>query len=247
MFSINNFKILYKNSNNILNILSNNNSNKNLILEPITCLVRISVLHFKNKGTKIGISNNGVYIQEPGIIQGALRWTSGDNRNDLHNLHNPILKATEWYSTSNKEINEIFNFAKLGLEKLKLAYNENSIISHTIDLYISILNNSLKQKNIKKKVKGEEKVITNVNDNIDDNKIVENINDVRNNFIYKSFKDLWTNREIKIVHNILVEIQEKKKENKDINISNYIKCLDNILIEKEKMVANIVKKVSTIL
>ena len=74
---------------------------------------------------------------------------------------------------------------------------------------------------------------------------MDNIEEIKNNIIYNSLKDLWSNREIQIVNNILLEMEEKQK-NGD-NLSSYLQCLDNILLEKEENVLIIVEKASTIL
>ena len=112
---------------------------RNFILDPLTCIIRLCILAFKPSGTKISIFQNKISYHEPCLFQGTFRWGNGDNRNDLHNLHNPIIKATQWYDYNDKIIREIFNYACLGLEKLKNSYNKNSIICHSLDRYIDIL------------------------------------------------------------------------------------------------------------
>jgi len=164
MISENNIKLLYKGTTNIFNIMNSQKNKKNLILEPLTCLIRISMINFKKEGTKLGISNNSIYFQNPNYLQGILRWSSGDNRDDLHNLHNPIVKSTKWFKTSSLQIKSIYKFSRLGLIKLKLAYNENSIIAHTFDLYISIIEKELQ--NISKTNKGKKKKENKISENI---------------------------------------------------------------------------------
>ena len=79
---------------NILSILSfnynNNNMNRNLILEPFCCILRIILLNYKPIGTKISIQNNSIQYYDPSIYQGILRSIYGDNREDIHNLYSPI-------------------------------------------------------------------------------------------------------------------------------------------------------------
>ena len=87
---------------NVLSILSfnyNNNMNKNLILEPVCCILRIILLSYKPEGTKISIQNNSIQYNDPTFYQGIWRTIYGDNRDDIHNLYAPILKAFEWYDT----------------------------------------------------------------------------------------------------------------------------------------------------
>lgn len=117
--------------------------NNNELLDPMTCLIRLCILSFKPQGTKITISDNKIIYNEPNFFQGTVRWSQGVNREDLHNLYNPIIKSLEWYDINNNEIRNIFQMAVKGLVKLKLSYSSNSIIHYTIDHYIDKINSSL--------------------------------------------------------------------------------------------------------
>ena len=92
----------------------NETNQKNLILEPLCVILRLAILQFKNKGTKLSVKNNSIQYQEP-YHQGLLRMISGDCREDLHNLY------------------------ICGLEELYNIYDENSTIRHTISHYISVI------------------------------------------------------------------------------------------------------------
>ena len=133
---------MFKNINNsIYEILVNlfHDKDKNSIIEPLICLVRLAILEFKPLGTKISIFNNRITYNEPNLLQGAVRWSNGDTRDDLHNIFLPIAKAGEWYSLENEDIKNILIFAIRGLEKLKSSYSRNSTINHSIQYYISYL------------------------------------------------------------------------------------------------------------
>ena len=77
------------------NTIFNDTDKRNSILDPFTCIIRLAILSFKPVGTKISIHNNKISYHDPNILQGALRWTYGDNREDLHNIYNPIRKVIE--------------------------------------------------------------------------------------------------------------------------------------------------------
>ena len=112
----------------------------NVIIDPFSCLVKLSLLRFLDSGTKISISQNRVYFNAPTYIQGFVRFIYGDNREHLHNLYLPIQKCVEWYwDEENTDIIYIFNNAVVGLKMLKHAYSEYATIQHTIDYYIIIL------------------------------------------------------------------------------------------------------------
>ena len=50
------------------------------ILEPLSCMIRLAILSFKENGTKISICGNRITYQTYNFIQGAMRWTNGDKR-----------------------------------------------------------------------------------------------------------------------------------------------------------------------
>ena len=129
-------KTIYDGTTKVFNSLVGTQKEKTLILDPFTCMARLAMLSFKDKGTKISVGDNRISFYEADLFQGAIRWSYGDTRNDLHNLNNPIKKALEWYDINCKEIEYIFERAINGLEILKLAYDKNTIINHSLNLYI---------------------------------------------------------------------------------------------------------------
>ena len=120
-------------------------------LEPMCCMIRLAMLAFREIGTKISINNNRIIIIQPSIIQGTLRWTYGDTRQDLHHLLHPIVKAIELYDINLPYIFNIFKYTSIGLTKLKSSYNDDSsIICHSLIHYISIVDKALEAKSVKK-------------------------------------------------------------------------------------------------
>ena len=113
---------------------------RNVIIDPFSCLMKLSLLRFLDKGTKISISKNRIYFNTPSYIQGFVRFIYGDNREHLHNLYLPIQKCVEWFwDEKNLDITYMFNNAVIGLKMLKSAYSEYATIHHTIDYYIIIM------------------------------------------------------------------------------------------------------------
>lgn len=172
------FANISNNSYYLLTSLFNVNDDKSYILDPLTCVIRLGVLSFKPVGTKISINQNKISYNVPNFFQGTLRWTYGDNRNDLHNLFKPLLYSTQWYDMEDPIILNLFTFAISGLEKLKLSYSSNSIICHSIDHYIDVI----------KKYKNKD-------------------NDTENsNELYKKLKTLWSSSQISIINSLLGEV-----------------------------------------
>lgn len=226
------YQIATSNIHNLTNLFFNKEIKKSL-LDPLTCIIRCAILSFKPFGTKISILNNRITYHEPNLLQGTIRWSQGDKREDLHNIYNPILKSTQWYSKDNPDILNIFKLAKKGLERLKGSYETSSIISHSLALYINIVDlfiNSNKEclneffQNSNKKIFGE----VNEKENEEDNKL------------YKSLKELWNDKQITIVNNILEQV-DKEPANRD----DWLNALDLILNNKERNVYSIITKTST--
>ena len=213
------------NIHNYLNLLLFNKNTKKYILDPLTCIIRCATLSFKPPGTKISIINNRISFNDPTILQGPIRWSSGDKREDLHNIYYPIIKSTQWYDINDINIKNIFSNAIKGLVKLKNSYDENSIIVHSLELYINIINNFINDNNYKNK----ELYFKN-----EDGQLNED------NLIYKSLRNLWNDNQISIINNIIVQIREDSNNRQD-----WLEALDIILTNKENNVNNIILKNTT--
>jgi len=211
----------------LINKVLHPNAN-NQILDPLSCIIRLSLLGFKEKGTKISISDNRIYFQPPNILQGPVRWTYGDNRNHLHNLCNPIEKAMEWFDPQeDKNVQNIFMLAIDGLNKLKRSYieknmniGESNLVCHSIAHYIGLIENRM---------------------NTED----ENEYKHENNYENQQLKKLWKSKEIEIVNNLLILALEKKKENEEYTY--LINSIESILEDKDKIIHDIITKISTTL
>jgi hypothetical protein len=152
---------------------------KNLILEPLCVILRLTLLQYKKKGTKLSIQDNSIRFQEPSYDQGLVRMIEGDCREDLHNLYHPILKCIEWYSYNDYKF--IYDECIIGLNLLNDVYDRNSTIRHTISHYIALIQ---------------------MNDN---EKIIE---DVEINPIIDSLKEIWTIQEINSIISLLKLIKD---------------------------------------
>lgn len=269
-------------NNSIYEILVNifHDKNKNSIIEPLICLVRLAILEFKPQGTKISIYDNKITYNEPNMLQGAVRWSNGDTRDDLHNIYLPITKAGEWYSLENEDIKNILTFAIRGLEKLKTSYNRNSTINHSIQFYIGYL----RQTHSKSNQTTNLEMSLETNDSVDDqtkstrkskrgnrchgvsrddqeeHHLERDERDETNNTIFNKLKGIWNDREIKIINNLLIELQEKRTiidgcltveagNNYSANqeIETIINTLETLLVSKERKVHNLIVKSSTLL
>lgn len=205
--------------NKINNLLDKKNGLQ--LLEPLSTIIRLCILNFDLEGTKIAIYNNRIFNQAPNFMQGTVRWTYGNKRNELHYLYRPIIIATQSYSIENKNIKTIFKYAIKGLDKLKKTYKniDGTIVCHSIDLYKDALNHVLQKKPIEQshQIKCDE--ITNQ--------------------LYNEFFSLWDEDQIEIIAKLISKADKLK--NKEDKLS-YVKAIDNIIKRKEGKSYQLIQK-----
>lgn len=203
------------------------NSTEEQLLDPMSTLIKLSLIGFCEKGTKISIYENSIELQKPSLFQGAIRWSQGDKRTDLHNLYAPIEKALEWYNPKeDKALKYIYELAKEGLRSLKEAYTElgnSNLVSHTISYYITIIDN---------KLKGTESPIN------PEAILAESV--YREDSGINRLQTIWTPNEVKIVYHSLLQVTEAKSKNK--SLENYINSIISILEGKDKQVRELLHR-----
>ena len=188
------------------------------ILEPMSVILTLVLVSFKSEGTKISIINNHIYIQESNIMQPINRWYYGHNREEIHYLFKPIFRSLETFKPyENKNLQVIFKKAIDGLNILKKSYNnESSTICYTLDLYIKLIDQNL-----------QDGTIMNMNYfNNNPELSVSTQNKFKN-----LFKSVWEDSEISLVIDI-ISVNEK-------STINFIKTIENILTEKQKIIDKI--------
>lgn len=219
-----NVNISYINYYNMLANLFTQTDNKNIILEPISCIIKLVLLDYKTEGTKISISNNSIDYYEPSQFQGILRNINGDGREDLHNIYNPILKAVEWYPPSENKIYKYF-YEKciVGLNKLITCYEKESTISRTLELYCKILQDSLSETKPDIENGLDESVKT-------------------SSPLLDQIKDFWKREEIEMIFSLLQIIENSKDENEK---NTYIENIVNTVSMKESKLSEFIKSTTT--
>ena len=114
-----------------------------MILEPLQVMIQLGILSFCPVGTKLSISSNILYLQEPSWTQGVLRWYMKDNKDDLYYLFQAIRRYFLWYKPADSAVfKRILDVAVKGIKRLMLTYekSEKMSIKHTLTLYSNILN-----------------------------------------------------------------------------------------------------------
>lgn len=220
--------ILQNLGSNIYNYFISDDTIQNCqLLEPLTCIIKLCILHLKDEGTKLQIINNSIKFQEPDLLQGTSRWLNGDTRSDLHNLCNPIQISLEWYNPDdNDDLKYIYTRALLGVESLGKSYNIDtisSLVANTISHYKILIQAGLDNSTF-----------------IGDSNISDSSSEVE---INNQYKNLWTTNEISIIKSLLEISIEKKSKNE--NYSKYLESMESILDDKDERVREILFKTNT--
>ena len=118
------------------------------ILDPLSVIIKLAILGNKPIGTKICISRNIIYFQEPGMFQGLCRYFLKTNKTDLQYMYNPIELACQHYLSKtciqqNPKLKELFKCSQNGILKLIETYKQCSIMRLCLNYYFSLISNHL--------------------------------------------------------------------------------------------------------
>jgi hypothetical protein len=189
-----------------------------VILDPLSTLIRISLLSFFAAGTKISVGNNTIVYQAPGMLQGATRWTTGSTRTELHLLLKPIIRALKHYDRDSKHIQKITRLATKGLKKLKTAYqNDNNITLYSLNFYIHTIENSEKDRDL-----------LNVLEMKDDLNV---------------FEGLWTEDDIAALSHLLTKVIQHREY--QTRIDHLVQAIIHILEVKDEQVRDIIQNTTS--
>ena len=190
------------------------------ILDPLSVIIKLAILSKKEVGTKICISTNIIYLQDPGPFQAFCRFIFSSNKTDIQYLYNPIELACQHYLSKtsiqqNPKIKDLFKCAQNGIIKLMETYKNCSVMRLCLNYYFSIITNHLEEKN---------------NDSLfrKDNMSVFYTNDM----IQKLTK-IWSTEKIKIVLNLTTYLTNNETADTDV------KSLETIMDGIDKLVKHV--------
>jgi hypothetical protein len=193
------------------------------ILDPLSVIIKLAILSNKPIGTKICISRNIIYFQEPGIFQGFCRYFLKTNKTDLQYMYNPIELACQHYLSKtciqqNPKLKELFKCAQNGILKLIETYKQCSIMRLCLNYYFSLISNHL-----------DETCIDNLfrKDNITPLYTVD---------LVASLHKLWTPDRIKIILNLTTYLISSN--NADADVKSMETIIDNIDLETQSVFIN---------
>jgi hypothetical protein len=185
------------------------------ILDPLSVIIKLAILSNKPIGTKLCISRNIIYFQEPGIFQGLCRYVFKTNKTDLQYLYNPIELACQYYLSNtniqqNPKLKDLFKCAQNGILKLIETYKQCSIMRLCLNYYFTLISNHLDDARIENLFRKDNMTPLYTTE------LVDNLN------------KLWTQDRILIILNLTTYLINNENANTDVkSMENIMDNIDN--------------------
>jgi len=191
------------------------------ILDPLSVIIKLAILSNKPIGTKICISKNIIFLQEPGPFQALCRYIFSTNKTDIQYIYNPIQLACQQYLSKdavlkNPKLKELFKCAQNGLLRLCETYKSCSIIRLCINYYATLIDNHLKEI---------------YNDELFKNDLMTPL---YTSELTKIFTKLWTQDRIKIILNLTTFLIG------DEHATANVKSVETIMVDIDTQVQNLI-------
>ena len=191
------------------------------ILDPLSVIIKLAILSNKPIGTKICISNNIIFLQDPGPFQAFCRYIFSTTKSDIQYIYNPIQLACQQYLSKeavskNPKLKELFKCAQNGLIRLSETYKSCSIIRLCINYYATLIDNHLQEI---------------YNDALFKSDI---LTPLYTSELTKIFTKLWTQDRIKIILNLTTFLIG------DEHAAANVKSIETIMIDLDTQVQKLV-------
>ena len=188
------------------------------ILDPLSVIIKLAILSNKPIGTKICISRNIIYFQEPGMFQGLCRYFLKTNKTDLQYMYNPIEIACQYYLSKtaiqlNPKLKDLFKCAQNGILKLIETYKQCSIMRLCLNYYFSLISNHLDETGIENLFRKD------------------NMTPLYTVDLVSSLHKIWTQDRIKIILNLTTYFINTI--NADTDVKSMETIMDNIDLQMQ--------------
>ena len=190
------------------------------ILDPLSVIIKLAILGNKIIGTKICISRNIIYFQEPGMFQGFCRYFLKTNKTDLQYMYNPIELACQHYLSKtciqqNPKLKDLFKCAQNGILKLIETYKQCSIMRLCLNYYFSLISNHLDETCIENLFRKD------------------NMTPLYTTELVIALNKLWTHDRIHIILNLTAYLISSDRADADVKSMETI--MDNIDLETQNV------------
>lgn len=206
------------------------------ILNPLSVIIKLSILSCKQVGTKIHIQNNIIYFQEPGIFQSLTRYIFNSNKSHLQYLYYPIKIACKKYLTKEfiqayPKIKYIFVSAKNGIENLMKTYSSCAITILCLKYYHVIISSYLNQSKEKDDLFYKETDSCSLN--------ISNLNDFYKDKLLDKLENQWNSSKLNIILDLMDFLLNSDDKNKINNIKSLEPILNNNDEETHKIISSL--------
>ena len=127
---------------------------KKHILDPITCICKLALLHLLPDKTKLAIRHHVLHIHGHSCYQWLERLANGDSRIDISNLSGSLYTAAKWYIVEGADLVDmseetsghfriIVEHSILGLKKLQGTYDNDVTIIIVLQYMVNLLQDAL--------------------------------------------------------------------------------------------------------
>jgi hypothetical protein len=200
------------------------------IIDPLTCLCKLAVLHFMPSKTRIAITNHVLHIQQYSYYQWIERKINRDSRADISYLNSPIIKYIQWYILDDtldpdiiRTMKNIAKYAVLGLIKLRDdTYQDDLGIRIILQYFINNIESAMDEVLDSSQIIGVDK------DNI--------ISD-----------DIRTDYEPDIIHSISKMLSDADNQTDKNNVNALVDCIHKLLINRDTNFVKLMEDVNTVL
>ena len=192
-------------------IPDDNNTDLHLfVLDPLSVIIKLSIISNKPIGTKLRIDNNIIYLQEPGPFQAVCRYFFKSNKTDIQYLYNPIEIACQKYLSKPvideyPGLRDLFRCAQNGVTKLIETYKNCSIMRLCLNYYYTLIANYLDEKYNETLFRKD------------------GMTSFYTTELIGTFNKLWTSDRIKIILNLTTYLNNNEYADSDV------KSLENIM------------------
>lgn len=205
------------------------------IIDPLTSICKVALLHFMPEKTRLAISHHILYIQDYSYYQWIERMKNGDSRIDISNLNIPFLKAIKWYildgpdkvimdKETSDNIRAIAGFTIKGLIKMRdHTYHSDLAIKIILQYFINLLKNALEN-------------------NWNEDSTVRSEN---NGYLTDKIKNNFDSHIVNSIAKILLDAS--KIENSQDDINALVDCAHKLLINRDAIFVKMMKEVNTTL
>lgn len=223
------------------------------ILDPMSTIVRLAILSYKEKGTKLSIHNNSLSFQAPNYFQAPLRWGYSDDRADLHNLHNPIAKALDWYDLKLDYVRTLFELARKGIDTIKECYkgtSESNLVCHSLDYYSKLIDLQLNKHKTPQEPSSSLTLTPQSPDTLPSPTLIEDAfanleSNIYNHSGITKLKEFWTYNELKLLTEMFKVVEEYKIRGE--NLDYILASINKIIAGKDIKVQALIIKLTTTL